>query len=450
MNKNLRQSIASAFLLLPAAVSLVALPSSAIAQPAAPEVRSLDISADAGLEPGSRLGFRLVGTPRVQGSVRIRGVRESIPLREVSPGTYVGRYTLKRTDRIGPDSEVRAMLRRGNRTEVATYALSETMDAPRAVAVPVPPPAPRIPDPRIERFGISPLERIEPGADIRFALEGTPGGTVVIDLPGVQDDLRLREVRPGFYEGSYTIRRADNFNPNRPIVATLRVGDRVSTTNVPFPTATPAPAADNRPPSLVNLLPREGESVPPGPLQISAGFEDRGGTGVDPASVQILLSGRNVTREAQISPQSFSLRTAVAPGRQVVDVTARDRAGNVVRRSWSFDVAGIVPPPAPVNIGVQVLNHGHNGQVGSGPTLVQARTAPNASVAVSVHAVAPTGGTINISQNIFQQTLQADGDGNIAFTFVPQFPIPGARYDIVLVASRGNASQETRMSLFQR
>jgi hypothetical protein len=64
---------------------------------------------------------------------------------------------------------------------------------------------------------------------------------------------------------------------------------------------------------------------------------------VDPASVRIMLSGRDVTQEAQINSQSFVLREALPPGRQTVDVTARDKAGNVVRRSWSFDVGAAAP-----------------------------------------------------------------------------------------------------------
>ena len=448
MKTTLRNYVTSVLLLLPAAACLVALPSSAFAQPATPEVGSLEVSADAGFDPGSQLRFRLIGTPRAQASIRVRGLRNSVALREVSQGVYTGAYTLKRTDRLDDDAQVRALLRRGNRTAAASYVLSETMAAPVAVA----PPAPvRAAEPRIERFGISPLERFEPGADIRFALEGTPQGLVVIDLPGVNNDVRLREARPGFYEGSYTIRRADNFNPNRPIVATLRIGDRVTTTNVPFPTA--AAPVDNRPPILGNLTPREGDTVPGGSATlISANFDDRGGSGVDLTSVQIVVSGRNVTRDAQISSQGFSFRDALPPGRNTVDVTARDRAGNVVRKGWSFDVAGAntAPVPVPVNFGIQVLNQGQNGQVGPGPTLVQGRTAPYAAVTITVHAVAPTGGIVNISQNLLSQTLQADAGGNFSFTFVPQIPIQGARYDIVMVASRGNASQETRLSLFER
>jgi hypothetical protein len=57
---------------------------------------------------------------------------------------------------------------------------------------------------------------------------------------------------------------------------------------------------------------------------------------VDPASVRIVVSGRNVTPEAQIDRQLLSFRGALPPGRHTVEVTARDLAGNAVRKSWSF------------------------------------------------------------------------------------------------------------------
>jgi hypothetical protein len=452
MNKHLRNYVTSALLLLPAAAVLVAVPTSVMAQPATPEVQSLDADADAGLQPGSMLRFRLIGTPKVQANVRVRGIRSVIVLRETAPGVYVGRYTLKRTDRVTPDAEVRAMLKRGNRIGAETFTLAETMNTAPVVTAPPPPPVPVLPALRIERFGMAPVERVEPGVELQFALEGMPGSTASVDLPGVERDLRLRETRPGHYEGGYTIRRADDINPNRPFVATLRNGDRTVTAEARLPLARPGadnrpPAGDNRPPTLLNLVPRDGEVVPAGqPLRIGANFEDRGGSGVDPASVQIIVSGRNVTREAQITRESFNLRAALPPGRHTVDVTARDQAGNTVRQGWSFDVAAA----APVNVPIQILNHSNNGQVGTGPTLVQGRTMPNANVAVTVNAVAPIGGVVNIQQQLLSQTVQADGNGNFAFSFSPQFPVPGTRYDITLVSTRGNLRDDHQLVLVQR
>ena len=113
MTSHLRNYVTSALLMLPASFVMVALPTSALAQPAAPEIDTLDIEADAGLAPGSRLSVRMVATPRLKASLRIRGLRQTLPLRETSPGVYVTRYTLKNTDRVVNDAPVRARLSRG-------------------------------------------------------------------------------------------------------------------------------------------------------------------------------------------------------------------------------------------------------------------------------------------------------------------------------------------------
>lgn len=445
----LRSPIAAVMLLFPSAFVMTVLPSTALAQQVAAEVRSLEVKTDGDLEPGSRLRFRAVATPRGQAAVRIRGIRERIALREVSPGVYVGRYTIKRVDEVQDDREVRVLLRLGNRTAAADYTLAEVMAGPPvANALPpviIPPPAPAPPPLRIERFGVTPIERIEPGAEFRFALDGAPGGVASVDLPGVANDVALREIRPGHYEGGYTLRRVDNLNPSRPVVATLRIGERVVTASLAVPLV--QPQADNRPPQVVNVSPREGEAIVGGPpIQISANFEDRGGSGVDPASVRIVVSGRNVTPEAQITPNSFSYRASLPPGRHNVDVTARDRAGNAVRRDWSFDVAAV----APVNVPLQVLNHGNNGSVEGGTTVVQGRTAAFATVEAKVDANAQAPGGFSVSQHVYSQTLQADANGNFSFSFSPRFPIPGTRYEVSLVSSKAGVSNDARLTLYQR
>lgn len=432
-------------MLLPAAFITSALPVSALAQPAVAEVRSLDVRTDGDLGPGSRLSFRAVATPRGQAAVRIRGIRERIALREVSPGVYVGRYTIKRGEVVQDDQEVRVMLRLGNRTAAADYTLAEIMAAPPVANFPPPVVSPQPVPLRIERFGVTPIERIEPGAELRFALDGAPGGSVMIDLPGVANDVALRETRPGHYEGGYTLRRADNLSPSRPIVATLRVGERVVTANLAVPLV--QPQVDNRPPQVVNMSPREGDAVPSGPpIQISANFEDRGGSGVDPASVRVLISGRNVAPEAQVTPNSFSYRTSLPPGRYTVDVTARDRAGNTVRSDWSFDVAAVVP----VNVPLQILSHGNNGAVEGGTTVVRGRTAPFATVEVEVDASAQAPGGLSVSQHVHSQTLQADSNGNFSFSFSPRFPIPGTRYEVSLVSTKAGVANDARLTLYQR
>lgn len=451
MKKQVVQAVAALGLLMPIAVSLSALPLTAVAQPAPPQVESLAVESDDGIRPGARLSFRLEGTPRVQASVRVRGLREAIPLREVRPGIYVGRYTIKRTDSLSADTALRAHLRHGNRSSVAEYELGQAMGVQPPVAV-VPPPVPRPVDPvRIERFGMLPIDRLEPGAELQFAVEGMPGAQVSVDLPGVERDVRLRETRPGHYEGSYTLRRSDDVRANRPAVATLRMGDRAVTATMSLLVGQggnrPPGGGDQRPPNLVQLVPAEGATVPAGgPVSISAAFEDGRGSGVDPASVRILVSGRNLTSEAQVSPGAFNLRTMLPPGRHSVEVVARDQAGNAVRKSWSFEVAAA----APVNVPLRVLNFRNNDAVGSGTTVVQGRTLAHANVEVRVVAAPPVGLPINVSQELLARTVQADQNGLFSFSFAPQIVIPGARYEIHMVSIRSNLKDEERLTLLQR
>lgn len=336
MKAQLRNQVAALFLLAPVAFTITALPSAALAQPATPEVRSLEVNSDHGVAPGSRLRFRLEGSPRAQASVRIRGVQNSIPLREAQPGVYVGRYVVTNRDRIEDQAPIRAILRHGNRTVAANYTIPPGM---AAVAV-APPPAQL----RIERFQVATLDRIEPGAELKFTLDGMPGAVAFVDLPGIERNVPLREVQPGHYEGSYTIRRADTLNVRGPVVATLRAGDRIVTSRLAQP--------------LV--------------------------------------------------------------------------------------VAG------PVSVPIQILSHSNNAQVDGSTTHVRGRTAPFASVNVKVDAVPPVVGQFGVAQRVFTQNIQADANGNFDFSFSSPFPIPGARYDVSMAATKSDVTTEARLVLYQR
>src|SRR5512140_1362381 len=163
MKRQLRNQVAALCLLAPAAVAFTALPATALAQPASLEVYSLQVTSDNGVNPGSRLQFTLRGTPHGRAFVRIRGVREGIALREIDRGIYTGRYLVADDDHIDTGDKINAILRQGNRTVTASY------DVPPGLAnVAVVPPVPQL---RIERFQASALERVEPGAELRFFVE---------------------------------------------------------------------------------------------------------------------------------------------------------------------------------------------------------------------------------------------------------------------------------------
>lgn len=235
MKAQLRSTAFAMCLLAPVALTVSALPTAAYAQPA-PEVQSFDMRSDGPLQPGTRVRIRVEGTPHAQATVRVRGVRDPIALRETDRGVYVGRYVITRADTIEPGAPIRAILRRGNRTAVAEYNVPTDI-----AAAPQPAPAPQ--ELRIVRFMAAPVDTAEPGTVLRFTVEGTPGATMAfVDLPGIDNNVRLREVQPGHYEGAYTIRRDERLNINRPPVANLRFGDRLATANLDHPLVAMAPA----------------------------------------------------------------------------------------------------------------------------------------------------------------------------------------------------------------
>ncbi len=235
MKAQLRNHVAALFLLAPAAATLTALPSIATAQPASPQVDSFQVASDSGLQPGSRLQFTVEGTPHARATIRIQGVSNPIPLAETSRGVYRGRYVISRNDRVDEDSAIRAILRRGNLTVAANYNFPPDIGN---VASAPPPPA----ELRIERFDMATVDRIEPGAELRFTLDGAPDARAFVDLPGIARDIRLREIRPGHYEGSYTLRISDNLDMRQPVVARLRAGDRVVTASLGHPLVAAGPA----------------------------------------------------------------------------------------------------------------------------------------------------------------------------------------------------------------
>jgi hypothetical protein len=234
MKAQLRKQLLTLSLLAPVAACFVAAPVSAAIRTItrAPVVNALQLNADSGVAPGSQLQFTVEGTPRGRANVRIGQSNIVVPLRETSSGVYRGTHTVRRADRIDPNEMLRASITAGQLTTTANYTFPPSFIAQfdnnaqqqaQATA------------PRIARFVANPSANLEPGTDIRFVLNGVPGGTASVNIPGTARNVPLREMRPGVYRGSYTIRRQDNPNNLNSAAATLRSGDQVVTANLTEP-----------------------------------------------------------------------------------------------------------------------------------------------------------------------------------------------------------------------
>ena len=362
MKAQLRHHVAALLLLAPVSATFVAAPAAAQSAVVMPQITGLTLNADNGLAPGSQLQVAVQGTPRGYARVQLGGTDISVALREASRGMYKGSYTVRRSDRIDPTAVITARLTRSKRTTVQTFTYPPSFQAlamggPPAVAA----------APAIDRFTVRPVRRIEPGRELRFALQGAPHANVSIDIPGVVADVPMREVSPGVYEGAYTVRRRDDVDAFETAVATLRLGARTVTARSDRferldrdrdqardrdPVRDRDPGRDERandrrwgrddlPPRITDLEPRNGETVSSAERTvIAANLDDRGGSGVDSSSVRLLLDGRDVTASARVTPDELRLRSELPPGRHRAEITARDRAGNTTTKAWTFDVGG--------------------------------------------------------------------------------------------------------------
>ena len=456
MKERIRSHVAAAMLLAPAMLGLSVQP--AVAQQSTvvvrPTITSMALNADEALAPGSTLRFQLYATPRARwANVTLGDSGIRVPLRERTPGNYVGTYVVRRSDRIDPLQPMTA------RVNLRGQVVARTISYPpsfQALAMGGPPAATAAPV--IERFVLRPMGRIEPGRELRFRLVGAPGGDAWLDIPGVIRGVDLSETRPGVYEGTYTVRRRDNIEQFSRAVATLQTGSQRATARVEIREAGEGssahrPGPDERGPQVTDVAPRHGERLSEnGRTVISARLSDDG-SGVDPSTVRLRVDGRDVTGDARITADEIRYRDDLDPGRYTVELSLRDRAGNLTTRSWTFDVVdadryGLDGRPLPL----QVTSHSNNAAVDAdGAFVIHGRTAPDASVRVQVESVASVAGLLGLTQPIADQTVRADRDGYFSVTVNPRaVPVPGSRYDVRLSATSGRQTAEERLTLRPR
>jgi hypothetical protein len=417
----------------------------------APQISSFEMEPPDRLAAGGELFFRLQGTAGGKATVRVTGVSRTIVLDEVDDGTYEGAYRLRRADKPTPRSAVTGLLRKNglSTTSRIQFAMPAAAQAPAAAPQAQAPAQPLA----IQRFSAEQVDRLEPGTELKFALDATPGQRASFAIEGI-GTTPMREVRPGRYEGSYTVKRLDRIG-GVPIVAMLEGANGAW---VKSELRSRQLLVDTRPPVVRNQQPKDGDVVPEaGPVTVSGTFDDHGGLGVDPQSVKVVVGGRDVTAQTTVTRDFFTYRGELPQGSYAADVSAKDLAGNAVRSAWSFRVApgalagagtGSVTPVAAGPLPLEFTSHQPNAAVPSGRVQVRGRTAPNATVDVEVVGLAAVVGMIGVSNKVYADRIQADAQGNFQFEFTPQAFIAGTRYEIDAKASAGGQTRESKLVLF--
>jgi hypothetical protein len=214
---------------------------------------------------------------------------------------------------------------------VATPALAQHYDYGQRVAT-----VAAVQSPVIERFSVRALS-IEPGREMRFRLLGSPGAQGEIDIPRVVQNVPLREVQPGVYEGRYTIRLRDDLSGIDRAVATLRNGPMATTARISLQ-GEGASWPDRQGPRVTDVTPDHGRHVGErGLTEVSARFRDER-SGVNPNSVRLSIDGRDVTGRSRVTAGDVNFAADLREGRHHAELVVRDRAGNVTRTEWTFVV----------------------------------------------------------------------------------------------------------------
>ncbi|BAC89440.1 gll1499 [Gloeobacter violaceus PCC 7421] len=401
----------------------------------APAIDSFTAGEVDDLSPGTELVFTVEGSPKAKATISIAGVASRLSLREVEPGVYEGRYTIKRNDRITGKTVVRATLAQGRRS--TSLQLAQPLAAGGGADSAV----------RIERFAVDPVERLEPGAELVFRLTGTPDSRASFTIGDVVRDRPMEQTTPGSYEGRYTIRRDDNFPPGVAITALLENRGRTARSRLEQGLIN-----DKEAPTVQNVTPADRTAAEsPRPL-VSAVFDDGRGSGVDSKSVRVRFDGRDVTKDATITANFFNFQPKrdLPPGEYRVEVDLKDLSGNVGRGTWSFDVGRASAATRPEPFVLTVTSPANNSQVPGGPVTVTGKTAAGASVSADVQATTSVIGLFGVNQNVYKGTVQADAQGNFSFQFSSPVTAAGTRYEVNLSAVKDGKTRQQKLILIQQ
>ncbi len=83
------------------------------------------IKPDSEIKPGTKLTFTVLGTPKAKAFLTIPGATDPLPMKEVKPGVYQRAYTSQANDQYDRFITIRADLKRGNNTTLATLKPGE-------------------------------------------------------------------------------------------------------------------------------------------------------------------------------------------------------------------------------------------------------------------------------------------------------------------------------------
>ena len=172
------------------------------------------------------------------------------------------------------------------------------------------------------------------GETLQATLEGTPHGEATFRIPGLVEDVPMRETQPGHYVGEWQVPQDKPLQLKAAaVIGSLKIGNRLA----PLLQAGETVSVDAMPPHARDFAPGESANVNDPRPNISAVFEDQG-SGIDRGSVHLLVNGRDVTAEATVTRDFISYKPAdpLPAGAQQIELKIADVAGNRKDTRWTF------------------------------------------------------------------------------------------------------------------
>ena len=103
---------------------------------------------------------------------------------------------------------------------------------------------------KVDSFGVKQLPALTPGSELLFSLTGAPGASVVLHIAGATEEVQMTELRPGVYQGDYTVRSRDRISAASLVTAQITKDGQAATVSMDqslvLGARSPAPPASGR------------------------------------------------------------------------------------------------------------------------------------------------------------------------------------------------------------
>jgi hypothetical protein len=190
---------------------------------------------------------------------------------------------------------------------------------------------------QITDFGVSARGPLRAGEAFSVTLHGTPGGNASFDIGTYVVGVPLPEdhAAPGTYHTTYRVPDGVNFGRTS-IYGHLNVG----VTSAPRAEASQLIVVTTTPPQIVDIAPSFGLTVNNNRPSIYATYRTPTDVGISVSSVRVEVNGLDVTPSSTRTDSfvTYSPSVSLNDGPVNVRVSVADNAGNVVQRSWTFNV----------------------------------------------------------------------------------------------------------------